>query len=193
MTASNVTSICWKHTQIQHYCDRKWTHRLLVASTKRDWQICSTLPFPFTDSKHLFCTCEYLNGLHYYSLQPVITIRALNLLPILHSTVSLYHLIEIIIWKGDFLAWCLRGVFIINWSGCLRCLLSAWAINATATPSNFTGVAEHCICTDVTPSPLHLILRGITVSREERLLLWQLWVSFVIHTCSVLNSFEGRC
>lgn len=41
-------------------------------------------------------------------------VRALNLLPVLHFAVSLNNVIEIIIWKGNFLSRCPRGVFSAN-------------------------------------------------------------------------------
>lgn len=153
-----------------------------------DFVVC--LPWQQTLISHM---CEYLNGLQYYSLQPAITIRALNLLPLLHLTVSLYNLIEIIIWKGDFLARCLRGVFSINWSGCLGCLLSVWAICATATPPNFTGVAVHCICTDATLFPPSDLKKRNHSEQRRKITFMAAGISFVIYTCLVINSFEGRC
>lgn len=61
-----------------------------------------------------------------YTLQHFTRVRALNLQPVLHFTISLNNVIEIIIWKGDLLSWCPRGVFSTNWSGCLRCPSLNW-------------------------------------------------------------------
>lgn len=158
---------------MQHYSNNKWAHLLLTASSKKktDKLFVICLHWQQTLITHM---CEYLNGLQYYSLQPAITIRALNLLPLLHLTVSLYNLIEIIIWKGDFLTRCLGGVFSINWSGCLGCLLSACTICATAT--SLTSQEWQCIAS---AQMLHFfppsdLKKGNHCKREEILLLWQL-------------------
>lgn len=112
-----------------------------------------------------------------YSLQHFTGVRALNLQHVLHFTISLNNVIEIIIWKGDFLSRCPRGVFSTNWSGRLRCPSLKWAI---------CWLPQHLLtqhkCFSIISTLFFFFFFWRAEIKRNLTFQWQLCVAFVIYT-----------